>query len=167
MEIVESKLCPRCNQLLPRSAFARDKYRKDGLTAFCMPCRKKRVGRQRMDFTGVTKQCAVCARSLSADRFKYNKLSDDHLHGRCLTCDAWKDRKTVPTLSQVRLYEAFVEHLVALLLSEMGEQYHKEFAQVVAEHRSELEQRFATRFESSALAQDWKMPRWVHFTSLC
>ena len=33
------KFCPKCEQMLPRSEFYKDSARKEGITAYCKPCK--------------------------------------------------------------------------------------------------------------------------------
>lgn len=41
------KQCPRCQLILPRSAFFRDKTRSDGLQTYCIECRRRHLGYSR------------------------------------------------------------------------------------------------------------------------
>lgn len=123
----------------------------------------------RRDMTHVVKGCSVCERVLAAHRFCPSQKSVDKLESKCRTCRAWLG-KSKPTMAQIKAYEGAISALIVrsidgLYAYEADEEL--EELELIAKHRGEFEQRVAVLFSHNKLLKDnWKLPVWVHATSL-
>ncbi|WP_405946904.1 endonuclease VII domain-containing protein [Streptomyces prunicolor] len=59
-ELADGRGCPRCNRILPRAAFAKNKAMRDGLQAYCRECSAEYY-RQRQEARGKTVRAKVPA----------------------------------------------------------------------------------------------------------
>ena len=122
----------------------------------------------RRDMKYVVKECNMCRRTLPSRSFLYSQKSVDHLEGKCRTCRSFL--AGVPTLDQVLAYEGGIKALIRRAVNGLysyDEDKYLDAVDIVAKHRGEFEQRVAVLFEQNeVLSSYWKLPVWVHVTSL-
>jgi hypothetical protein len=70
------KFCPKCEQVLPRSEFYKDSARKEGITAYCKPCKTSVNQNWRDNNPELYKQSQLRQR-----RKREYKLSDKDMEG--------------------------------------------------------------------------------------
>jgi hypothetical protein len=170
-ETPEEKLCPVCEELLPSSAFHRDSARRDGLKYCCSTCAQTYRGNgksKKRSYDGYEKECEYCGRTLSSDHYiRTNKNTDDGLEVKCITCRSWRNKKRNPTHEEIANYEHALGLIISQSIAEMA-QAHGISSQdeVLRDHRSEFEQRVAVGLRRQELVIDWRLPSWIHKTSL-
>lgn len=97
-----SKQCSSCRQVLPVSAFAKNRSRLDGLQANCRECAAEyyrrrqeargRVVRERLDVPEGHKLCRSCGEVKPWSEWHRNATASDGLSTRCKACRAAEGR---------------------------------------------------------------------------
>ncbi|MGV9425513.1 endonuclease VII domain-containing protein [Streptomyces sp. NPDC003656] len=97
------KRCPRCAELKPRAAFARNKAMRDGLQAYCRECSaayhqarqvaKGRNVRPRVDVPNGHKYCRTCGQIKPHSEWHRNATASDGLSTRCKSCRVVQGRQ--------------------------------------------------------------------------
>ena len=166
----DNKECPTCKEAKSPSDFFRDKSKKDGLKYSCKACSSnKSLNYDKRSFKERFKECKFCERSLSAENFVYSHTQDDGLEAQCRTCRSWRARSSKPTIEQVTSYETLVDEVFrssALKLSITYEETGKTLSELVIHNRSEFEQLCVIGFQKLGLGIKWKMPIWIHSSSI-
>lgn len=93
-----SKKCSRCQQVLPRDAFASNRSMRDGLQAYCRGCsaehyRQRRRAKglavwEKVDVPSGHKHCRGCGEVKPHSEWHRNKTASDGLSTRCKACRA-------------------------------------------------------------------------------
>ena len=166
----DNKECPTCKEAKSSSEFFRDKSKKDGLKYSCKSCSSsKSLNYDKRSFKERFKECGSCKRSLSAVNFIYSHTQDDGLEAQCRTCRSWRARSSKPKMEQLIDYEGAVDGVIrsaALKLSITYEYTEKPLSEIVIDHRSEFEQLCVLGFQKLKLGMKWKMPIWIHSSSI-
>ncbi len=105
--MVEEKLCPKCENVLPAEEFFRSKAAKNGLSSYCKTCSSengklwkanKGIFKYKEEHTYIyiedadgnktvsKRLCSGCGKYLDASYFGPNKTSKRNLHSRCKDC---------------------------------------------------------------------------------
>ncbi len=170
MTIPEEKQCPTCKEVKPASEFFRDKSRKDGLKYYCKPCSTKSIEPKykKRSFSAYKKQCRICKRSLSASSFVYSNTHEDGLELQCRTCRSWRSRSTTPSVDESLAYETQIDNIIQAATMKLLSTYVDEGSrwEVINDHRSEFEQLCVLGFQHTDLGGKWKMPIWIHSSSI-
>ena len=165
-----NKECPTCKEIKSPSEFFRDKSKKDGLKYSCKTCSiNKSSNYDKRSFKERFKECKFCKRSLSAENFIYSHTQIDGLEAQCRTCRSWRARSSKPTIEQLETYESAVDEIFrssALKLSITYEYTGKTLSELVIHNRSEFEQLCVVGFQKLGLGTKWKMPIWIHSSSI-
>lgn len=174
-KIPDEKKCPICKETKPAESYFRDKSRSDGLKYCCKTCvkqekeqpRKGKRAYQKRDLDNYKKLCGVCGRTLAAKCFVYSHREPDGLELRCRTCRSWRSRTVSPTPEQVEAYEDHIDNIIQSATMQLLRTYDEGSLDVtIAEHRSEFEQLCVIGFQQTNLGGDWKMPIWIHSSSI-
>lgn len=169
MIIPDEKECPTCKETKPASEFFRDKSRRDGLKYSCRDCStQKKPGYKKRSFGKVRKVCNICSRSLPASSFVYSNTHPDGLELRCRTCRSWRSRSAKPSVDEVEAYEAKIDNIIQSATMRLMSNYVDEGSRldVINAHRSEFEQLCVLGFQQSDMGGSWKMPIWIHSSSI-
>lgn len=108
--VSDTKLCPRCRETKPTTAFNRDLSRADGLHPYCTPCktapyaRPGRWTRYHADLQGrIEKTCSRCKTLKPLTDFHRTKTAADGHQSRCKVCICGTtDRPKTNKVSAVR-----------------------------------------------------------------
>lgn len=172
-DIPEKKECPVCRKLLPADSYHRDGARKDGLKWCCSICAQtyRGTGKKKRSYDNYEKQCELCKRTLGSNFYiRTNKSkSDDGLESRCTTCRTWANKKSLPSVEEILDYESKLSNTIISVILEMRtvyEAHSDELDGFLKDHRSEFEQRVAVSLSTQKLTKSWKLPAWIHKTSL-
>ncbi|CAM5568578.1 recombination endonuclease VII [Streptomyces spiroverticillatus] len=97
-----TKKCSRCQQMLSRDAFARNKASRDGLQAYCRKCwaeyyqerqaARGKIVRQKVEVPEGYKFCRTCEQIKPHSEWCRNRTAPDGLDSRCKSCKASKGR---------------------------------------------------------------------------
>ncbi|WHP06846.1 hypothetical protein QLH32_05070 [Acinetobacter corruptisaponis] len=79
------KLCPKCEESLPFSAFSKSSKHEDGLTKWCTDCLNQ-LNEDRKNEKSNKKQCPNCKRTRLKTSFYKNTKRDDGLTKWCKDC---------------------------------------------------------------------------------
>jgi len=89
-----TKLCTKCNTMLPVKAFWKNRAITDGLNGWCKKCVTERRRKINHPVSVDLKICTRCKVTKSAGDFHRNRLSSDGLHSWCKECTllqaAWR-----------------------------------------------------------------------------
>lgn len=168
MIVPDEKTCPTCKETKPSSEYFRDKSRRDGLKYSCRVCStKKKPGYSKRSFDRVRKRCNNCSRTLPASSFVYSNTHPDGLELRCRTCRSWKGT-TKPSVDEVEAYETKIDNIIQSATMRLMSTYVDEGPRldVINSHRSEFEQLCVLGFQQSDMGGSWKMPIWIHSSSI-
>lgn len=166
-DVPVEKECPLCLEVKLASEFYRDASRRDGLKFCCIGCSADyKPKKSRLNYEGYTKLCGVCSRELEAKFYMHSHGADqDNLEKKCRTCRSWKQRKTPPSVEEVMAYETQLDNSICDAVELLTKRYDQSVEEVLEQHRSELEQIIQVSLERQGLAEQWKLPLWIHATS--
>lgn len=114
--------------------------------------------------TGLTQICSECDRELEASRFMYGTNANGLLD-QCRTCQSWRKRSKIPPGRSVE-FENSLDEIIRKCVAVVMVRYRCALPDVLTLHRSEIEQKIWEGMREADLLKDWRVPIWVHPSSL-
>lgn len=102
---MDDKLCSKCDQVKPVSAFYTDKSLRGGYTSWCKECqsKKRRESSQTVEIT--EKKCSRCGQIKPVDRFYVNRCSRTGYSCECKECHQLRlPQSSVVSVAEKRCY---------------------------------------------------------------
>lgn len=125
-ELANGRGCPRCDRILPRAAFAKNKAMRHGLQAYCRECSAEYY-RQRQEAKGETvrakvpvprghKRCPQCGEITPHSEWELNATTSDGYVSYCGACRADRNQRS----SFKRKYGITLAERDEMIASQMG-----------------------------------------------
>jgi len=157
-KIPEHKICPNCNIEKAADQFHRNAARRDGLTYVCSVCiydYENKEKKPKRFLADIVKECVSCNRNLSSRMYTYSQNTEDHLKEVCRTCSSYRP-KSKPSIEEIEEYEFLIKKIFKEAKSKFD----------LEKNRSEFEQYVWRNLLTSGMLVKWRVPIWVHKTSI-